>query len=130
MKIEVTIIEEAICLNRYAAAHCSETGAIVSFQGVVRQSENGQPIKGLYYEAYRPMAEKKIREILLELAQAHPCQAITVVHRTGWVPVGECSLYIEIAASHRKKALALCSDFIDRLKQDVPIWKNQQPSVT
>lgn len=101
------------------------SGAVVSFLGVVRGEEQGQPIRSLFYEAYRPMAENQIREILTGLSLQLPCTSVEVSHRLGSVPVGETSLWVRVCAPHRAEAFQLLTTFLDRLKQDVPIWKTQ-----
>jgi len=100
-------------------------GAWVEFRGRVRSEEHSQPIAGLKYEAYPEMAEREIRRVLEELSRRHPCLAAKVVHRIGAVPVGEAAIYAGVAAKHRGPAFALLAEFMDRLKQDVPIWKRQ-----
>jgi molybdopterin synthase catalytic subunit len=98
-------------------------GALAEFRGLVRGEENGHPIAALVYEAYQPMAEREIARILDALVTAHPCHAVHVRHRLGHIPVGECAIYIGVASRHRAEAFAVLAGFIDRLKQDVPIWK-------
>jgi molybdopterin synthase catalytic subunit len=100
-----------------------EIGAAVEFRGLVREMENGSALGGLHYEAYEPMARKVLQRHFGELAAIHPCAAVVFIHRTGWVPVGEASLFIRVLSSHRREALAFLGDAIDRLKLDVPIWK-------
>lgn len=100
-----------------------EIGASVEFRGIVREMENGEALGGLQYEAYEPMARKVLQRHFDELAAIHPCASVLFIHRTGWVPVGEASLFIRVLSSHRREALAFLSDAIDRLKLDVPIWK-------
>ena len=100
-----------------------EIGASVEFLGIVRELEQGEALAGLRYEAYEPMARIVMCRHFEELARAHPCAAVIFIHRTGWVPVGEASLFLRVLASHRKEALAFMDGAIDRLKQDVPIWK-------
>jgi len=100
-----------------------QTGAVAEFKGIVRREESGAPIAALEYEAYQPMAENTIRRIILELAAAHPCTRAIVVHRIGIVPVGEAAIIVRVHAKHRAEAFALVTAFMDRLKQDVPIWK-------
>ena len=100
-----------------------EIGAAVEFQGIVRELEEGDALAGLFYEAYEPMARRVLQRHLEELSRIHPCAAVHFIHRTGWVPVGEASLFIRVLSSHRKEALAFLGDAIDRLKLDVPIWK-------
>jgi molybdopterin synthase catalytic subunit len=100
-----------------------EIGAAVEFLGIVREMENGEPLAGLHYEAYEPMARRVLLRHFEELAAWHPCAAVVFIHRTGWVPVGEASLFIRVLSSHRKEALAFLGEAIERLKQDVPVWK-------
>lgn len=100
-----------------------EIGASVEFQGIVRGSEDQRPLEGLQYDAYEPMALQELQKIAAQLANAHPCSDLIFIHRLGWVPVGEASLFVRVLSAHRGEALAFCSDLIDRMKQDVPIWK-------
>ena len=100
-----------------------EAGAVVRFEGRVRADENGRAIRALVYEAYQPMAERQIEKILRELGARHPCLSVRVRHRLGEVRVGETAIMVETLAAHRAEAFALTSAFMDRLKEDVPIWK-------
>lgn len=100
-----------------------EIGSCLEFSGIVRELENGSAIPGLCYEAYEPMARKKLEEILQQLCVEHPCNAVWFIHRLGFVPVGEASLYIRIVSGHRQPSLAFMANLIDRLKADVPVWK-------
>jgi len=99
-------------------------GSCVEFRGIVRADEKGSAIQGLNYEAYRPMAEKELERLLHELAVAHPCLSAEVIHRLGWVPVDEASIYIRIRSTHRREGFQLLAALMGRLKQDVPIWKS------
>ena len=96
---------------------------MAEFTGLVRGEEQGAPIAGLVYEAYQPMAETVMRRLLTELGVAHPCVAVRVQHRIGPVRVGEAAIHIAVHSRHRAEAFALLAAFMDRLKQDVPIWK-------
>lgn len=100
-----------------------EIGACVEFQGLVREIEGTAALAGLHYEAHLPMATRHLDRIFDALHTAHGCGAVTFIHRLGWVPVGEASLYLRVLAAHRGPALAFCADAIDRMKADVPIWK-------
>lgn len=100
-------------------------GAWVEFRGVVRAEENGRPISALEYEAYEPMAEWEIHRLLLALEERHACLAVRVIHRLGTIPVGATAIYVGVAAKHRGPAFALMMAFMDRLKQDVPVWKRR-----
>lgn len=101
-----------------------EVGAVVEFFGIVRESEGAEKIAGLSYEAYEPMARREFDRIFAGLSAQHPIQAVLVVHRLGDVPVGEASLLVRVQAKHRGQALAFCGALIDRMKEDVPIWKS------
>jgi molybdopterin synthase catalytic subunit len=103
--------------------HIAGAGAIIRFSGLVRPTEAGRPIEGLQYEAYRPMAERQIESIARTLIEAHGLLAMRIAHSVGWVPVGECSFRLDVAATHRQEAMLAMGEFINRLKQDVPIWK-------
>jgi molybdopterin synthase catalytic subunit len=104
-------------------AGARETGAEVEFRGIVRETEHGRAIAGLNYEAHVPMAERQLQRIVDQLGETWPCQGVWFIHRLGWVPVGEASLYIRVRASHREQAFRFCMDLVDLLKKDVPIWK-------
>ena len=69
------------------------------------------------------MAVSVMRQILESLAAEHPCHSVHVVHRHGVVPVGETAIAVTVCSAHRGEGFALLAKFMDRLKQDVPIWK-------
>jgi molybdopterin molybdotransferase len=124
MQIEIQITREPIAEKIFPPA-AGTAGAWVEFRGVVRGEENGKTISALEYEAYSPMAENEMRRILQSLTQKFPCLAAKVIHRIGIIRVGETAIYVGIAAKHRAEAFALLAEFINRLKQDVPIWKRR-----
>lgn len=104
-----------------------EIGAVVEFHGLVRELEDSRALPGLHYTAYEPMAGRQLARIFTELHTAEPCAAVHFIHRLGWVPVGEASLYVRVLAAHRREALRFLAAAIDRMKADVPIWKSDQP---
>jgi molybdopterin synthase catalytic subunit len=116
------LINDAVITPRCSCPD-PRVGALAEFTGTVRGEENGGPIGALVYEAYQPMAETVMRRLLTELAAAHPCLAVRVQHRIGAIRVGEAAIHIAVQARHRAEAFALLAAFMDRLKQDVPIWK-------
>ncbi len=103
-----------------------EIGAVVEFYGIVRELENGRQLSGLHYTAYESMAENQLARMFAELQKAEPCIAVHFIHRLGFVPVGEASLYIRVLAVHRGEALRFLAAAIDRMKADVPIWKSDR----
>ena len=100
-----------------------ETGSLVEFYGVVRETESEAKISSLRYEAYASMAEKVMREKIADLEKRHPCQAIRIVHRLGLVPKGESAIYVGIQSRHRQEGFLFLQEFMDEFKKDVPIWK-------
>jgi len=100
-----------------------ETGSLVEFYGVVRETEGAAKISSLRYEAYTSMAEKVMRGKIAILEKKHPCQAIRIVHRLGLVPKGESAIYVGIQSRHRQEGFLFLQEFMDEFKKDVPIWK-------
>jgi molybdopterin molybdotransferase len=125
MEIEIQLTNAPIAEKISPPSQFDSTGAWLEFRGVVRDSENSGKISALEYEAYPEMAGREIRRLLKEISQKNPCLAAKVVHRVGIIPVGETAIYIGVASSHRAEAIALLGEFMDRLKQDVPIWKRR-----
>lgn len=123
MEIEIHITPQRIAAKPFPQS--TGAGAIAEFSGVVRGEENNQAIAALEYEAYSPMAERVMREIITELGHRHPCLFVRVTHRTGIVPVDEIAIHMAAAARHRAEAFAMLTEFMNRLKQDVPIWKRR-----
>jgi molybdopterin synthase catalytic subunit len=102
-----------------------EHGGIATFTGVVRNHNHGKSIVRLEYEAYRPMAERKLAEIGAQLAAEHPGARLAIVHRVGKLAVGDAAVVIAASAPHRGVAFEVCRAAIDRLKESVPIWKKE-----
>lgn len=101
-------------------------GAVVTFDGVVRDQTKGRPVISLQYEAYVPMARKELQRLGTELRQRWPEIArIGIVHRFGELRISESSVVIVITSPHRRVAFEACHYAIDRLKQTVPIWKKE-----
>ena len=121
MKISVAITPEAIEFAQgQPARHC---GSVAEFRGIVRGEENGRAIEALEYAAYQPMAEREMERLIEELTPEFPCEEIRVIHRIGIIPVGDAAIYIQIFSRHRTEAFGMLASFMDRFKQDVPIWK-------
>jgi MoaE-MoaD fusion protein len=108
-----------------AAVKAPEDGAVVAFDGVVRNHSGERETLYLEYEAYEPMALKKMREIGAALRRNHAIHRVAMVHRLGRLEIGETSVLIAISSAHRAAAFAACRDAIDTLKRAVPIWKKE-----
>jgi MoaE-MoaD fusion protein len=100
-------------------------GAIVTFQGVVRNNTRGRATMRLEYECYEAMAIRKMTEIGREIAAQYAISRIAMVHRLGTMEIGEASVVIVVAAPHRKPAFDAALEGINRLKRLVPVWKKE-----
>jgi len=100
-------------------------GAIVIFEGVTRDHNDGRHVEYLEYEAYQPMAENKIRELFGEMRARYEIDRTAVAHRVGRVDIGEKSMVVAVSAAHRRPAFEAALYFVDRLKEVVPIWKKE-----
>ena len=101
-------------------------GAIVTFDGVVRNQTRGRAVISLHYEAYPAMAVREMQRIGDEIRQKWPqIDRIGIVHRFGELQISESSIVIVITSPHRKAAFEACQYAIDTLKKTVPIWKKE-----
>jgi molybdopterin synthase catalytic subunit len=124
MWIEIVLTQEEIARPQtWNVPFGLETGSLVEFYGIVRETEDAAKIPSLRYEAYAGMAEKVVREKIALLEERHPCQAIRIVHRLGVIPKGEGAIYVGIQSQHRREGFLFLQEFMDEFKKDVPIWK-------
>jgi molybdopterin converting factor subunit 1 len=101
-----------------------ERGGLVSFRGEVRGESHGKRVVRLEYEAYVPMAERKLEEIGRRIGAEHGAE-VSIVHRVGALLPGEAAVVIAAAAAHRAPAFRACEATIEALKKDAPIWKRE-----
>jgi len=116
-KIDVSGIRDLVM-----APNC---GAVITFEGVVRNHDQGESVSAIYYEAYKDMAEKEIQNILQEALKLWPDIRLATVHRVGSLMVGEVSVVVVAGAPHRKEAFAAAKFVIDQVKILAPIWKKE-----
>lgn len=102
-----------------------EDGAIVIFDGTVRNNTSGRKTLYLEYDGYEPMALKKMKEIGAEIRKRWPINHVCIVHRLGRLEIGEASVIIAVTSAHRKIAFEACQHAINTLKMIVPIWKKE-----
>lgn len=114
---------DAECL--VGAAKRGEDGAIVVFDGIVRNQTRGRQTLHLDYEAYEEMAAKQMAELAAEAHKQFAVRHVTMVHRLGRLQIGETSVLIVVASAHRAPAFEACRWLIDTLKKTVPIWKKE-----
>ena len=102
-----------------------EAGGFCSFEGWVRQTNEGCAVSGIDYSAFVPLARTEGQAILQEARQRFALCHATAMHRTGYLPVGETAVWIGVCAAHRDAAFSACRYIIDEIKQRVPIWKKE-----
>ncbi|THU70437.1 hypothetical protein C4D60_Mb08t24980 [Musa balbisiana] len=100
-------------------------GAIATFEGTTRDTFEGKRVVELRYEAYVPMAARRLAAVCAEARAAWPVLRVAVAHRLGTVGVGEASVFVAASAVHRAEAMAACRYVIDEVKASVPIWKKE-----
>ena len=100
-------------------------GAMATFVGMTRNTNEGRQVTRLEYECYPGMAEKEMKKIAAEVLQRWPIKKIAMVHRLGRVDIGEASVAIAVSSGHRHAAFEACHYAINQLKETVPIWKKE-----
>ncbi len=101
-------------------------GAVVVFEGVVRAHHEGRRVTGLEYTAFDLLAESEWDRLGAAASAAHDVIEIAGRHRVGTLAVGDCAVWIGVAAVHRAPAFAACEWLINAIKRDVPIWKRER----
>jgi molybdopterin synthase catalytic subunit len=102
-----------------------QDGAVAVFEGIVRNHSRNRRTLYLDYEAYEPMAAKKLEELAEQALAQFAVREVAVVHRLGRLQIGETSVLIAVASAHRAAAFDACRWLIDNLKKTVPIWKKE-----
>jgi len=124
--VTVALTHERIDSERIVAeAKSGEDGAVVVFDGMVRNHTGGRRTLHLDYEAYEEMALRQMRELARKARERFDVRQVTMVHRLGHLEIGETSVLIVVAAAHRSAAYEASRWLIDMLKQTVPIWKKE-----
>jgi molybdopterin synthase catalytic subunit len=102
----------------------ASAGGIALFVGVVRDEDNGKAVTDLSYSAH-PTAEARMREVVGDALSKYPIKAVSAVHRTGDLKIGEIAVIVAVACPKRGEAFDACHTIVDEIKFNVPIWKNQ-----
>lgn len=121
MSVELTIVEGPV--PRLEPERVDGAGAIFTFEGLVRPTENGRPIQGLAYESYDAMVLGEFQKLARATVEKFGLLALRAAHSKGFVGSGERSFLLTIHGRHRKECIAAADHFIDAMKRDVPIWK-------
>jgi molybdopterin synthase catalytic subunit len=111
-----------------AAVSDTGSGATVLFVGTVRDHHRGRSVERIIYDAYRPMAQRSLETIVCDLQTAEPQVRIAIVHRLGEIETGEASIVIAVSSPHREAAYQASRQVLERLKKEVPIWKQEHYS--
>lgn len=135
--VHAVLSAEPISVDQAIAAVESDTaGAVVSFSGVVRNHDGGKPVQRLSYSAH-PTAHQVLADVVAQLVAeqsaagagqpGQPGQPVRIwaAHRTGPLEIGDPALVCAVSAAHRGQAFAVCAELVDRIKEQVPIWKEQ-----
>lgn len=102
-----------------------DCGALVTFEGRVRNHHGGRGVQKLIYQAYEPMAESEIEKLIHEIRSEWPMCHLRIQHRLGELCIGDVAVAIAVWSPHRREAFAACEAAINRLKKRVPIWKKE-----
>jgi molybdopterin synthase catalytic subunit len=130
--VQAVLSSEPISVDQAIAAVESDTaGAVVSFSGVVRNHDGGKAVERLSYSAH-PTAHQVMADVVARLVAEHSADGpdtqpvrIWAAHRIGPLAIGDPALVCAVSAAHRGQAFAVCSELVDRIKEQVPIWKEQ-----
>ena len=102
-----------------------ECGGVGIFIGTVRNHHEGKTVKALKYTAYAPVAEKMIRQIEQDIQTKYAVSYVRVVHRIGALDIGDTAIIAMAYAAHRREAFSACEDAVERVKHEVPVWKEE-----
>lgn len=121
----ISVTMEPLDLAAHEAAVTERrAGAVVSFQGVVRDHDHGRAVTRLEYEGH-PSAAAVLREVAAEIAADPDVYAVAVSHRVGALVIGDVALVAAVSTAHRAVAFAACARLVDEVKSRLPVWKHQ-----
>ena len=114
-----------VAAQREAMLH-ARAGAHASFEGWVRDHNDGRAVSGLHYDAYARLAEEEGARVINEAIDRFDIVDAACIHRTGDLKVGDLAVWVGVTAGHRDAAFAACRFIIDEVKSRVPIWKRER----
>ncbi|PRY40203.1 molybdopterin synthase subunit MoaE [Geodermatophilus tzadiensis] len=119
------VVDEPLSVAEHEQAVSDRgAGAVVSFSGVVRDTDGGRSVTELEYVGH-PTAEAVIVELAEEFAARPEVRAVAVSHRVGLLGIGDVALACAVSAAHRGEAFRACAELVDEVKARLPIWKRQ-----
>lgn len=116
---------EPLLADARAATATDAMGAVVTFEGVVRDHDGGHQVASLRYTAH-PTAGEVIAVVAREVSNGHPAARLWAAHRTGDLAIGDLAFVVIAASAHRRAAFSAAAELADRVKAEVPIWKEQE----
>lgn len=116
---------EPICADSLSQKVSSPTsGAIVTFSGNVRNHDHGKSVLSLRYDIH-PSSAELLERTVREVSSRHGVTGVAVAHRYGELAIGDAALVVAVASAHRAQAFLACSELVDEIKANIPIWKHQ-----
>ena len=123
--VRAEVTESPISVTELAdAVQDAAAGAVVTFEGVVRNHDAERAVTGIGYSCH-PTAAQVVEQIAQDVAQQGRVRALGVVHRVGDLSVGEAALAVAVSSDHRAEAFAVCSQIVEEVKERLPVWKRQ-----
>ena len=123
--VRAEVTESPISVTELAdAVQDAAAGAVVTFEGVVRNHDAERAVTGIGYSCH-PTAGQVVEQIARDVAQQGRVRALGVVHRVGDLSVGEVALAVAVSSDHRAEAFAVCSQIVEEVKKRLPVWKRQ-----
>jgi len=122
----VGLRESPISALDFLADVSAGAGAVVTFEGKVRNTTDGRSVVRLHYDAYTEMAEDVLRDIRRRTCEAFPISSVGLLHRVGTVSVGETAVVVTVAAAHRSAAFDAARFAIEAVKAELPVWKQEE----
>ena len=123
--VRAEVTEAPISVTELAdAVQDAAAGAVVTFEGVVRNHDAERAVTGIGYSCH-PTAGQIVAQIAQDMAQQGRVRALGVVHRVGDLSVGEVALAVAVSSDHRAEAFAVCGQIVEEVKKRLPVWKRQ-----
>ena len=123
--VRAEVTEAPVSVTELAdAVQDAAAGAVVTFEGVVRNHDAERAVTGIGYSCH-PTAGQVVKQIAQDVAQQGRVRALGVVHRVGDLSVGEVALAVAVSSDHRAEAFAVCSQIVEEVKKRLPVWKRQ-----
>ena len=123
--VRAEVTEAPISVTELAdAVHDAAAGAVVTFEGVVRNHDADRAVTGIGYSCH-PTAGQIVEQIARDVAERGRVRALGVVHRVGNLTIGDAALAVAVSSDHRAEAFAVCSEIVEEVKQRLPVWKRQ-----